>query len=70
MSDITRGSGRRNAKLAALPIGVAGRAVGGLGKRIAGKSKDEFVAIMDGLDLPKPRLIDVAVPANLVGGSL
>ncbi len=41
MSDITRGSGRRNAKLAALPIGVAGRAVGGLGKRIAGKSKDE-----------------------------
>ncbi|MFT3900716.1 MAG: AarF/UbiB family protein [Gordonia sp. (in: high G+C Gram-positive bacteria)] len=41
MSDITRGAGRRNAKLAALPIGVAGRAVGGLGKRIAGKSKDE-----------------------------
>ncbi|NNG97567.1 ABC1 kinase family protein [Gordonia araii] len=41
MSEITRGSGRRNAKLAALPIGVAGRAVGGLGKRIAGKSKDE-----------------------------
>ncbi|GAB10029.1 hypothetical protein GOARA_050_00920 [Gordonia araii NBRC 100433] len=27
--------------MAALPIGVAGRAVGGLGKRIAGKSKDE-----------------------------
>ncbi len=41
MSEITRGSGRRNAKLAALPLGVAGRAVGGLGKRIAGKSKDE-----------------------------
>ncbi|GED98924.1 ABC1 kinase family protein [Gordonia crocea] len=41
MSEITRGASRRNAKLAALPIGVAGRAVGGLGKRIAGKSKDE-----------------------------
>ena len=40
MSEITRGSGRRNAKLAALPIGMAGRAAAGLGKRIAGKDKD------------------------------
>ena len=41
-----------------------------LNPRLAGKNKDEFVAIMNGLDLPKPRLIDIAVPANLVGGSL
>ncbi|MEM7675926.1 MAG: MBL fold metallo-hydrolase [Myxococcota bacterium] len=30
----------------------------------AGKSEAEFVAIMNGLDLPKPKLIDQAVPAN------
>ncbi len=41
-----------------------------LNPRLAGKNKDEFVAIMNGLVLPKPRLIDIAVPANLVGGSL
>lgn len=29
-----------------------------------GKTEDEFVAIMDALALPRPRLIDVAVPAN------
>jgi predicted unusual protein kinase regulating ubiquinone biosynthesis (AarF/ABC1/UbiB family) len=44
MSEITRGQGRRNAKLAALPLGMAGRAVGGLGKRMTGKSKDEVNA--------------------------
>ncbi|MFT3714378.1 MAG: AarF/UbiB family protein [Gordonia sp. (in: high G+C Gram-positive bacteria)] len=44
MSEITRGQGRRNAKLAALPLGVAGRAVGGLGKRLAGASKEEVSA--------------------------
>jgi glyoxylase-like metal-dependent hydrolase (beta-lactamase superfamily II) len=32
--------------------------------RLAGKSRDEFIALMSALDLPKPRLIDVAVPAN------
>jgi glyoxylase-like metal-dependent hydrolase (beta-lactamase superfamily II) len=32
--------------------------------RLAGKSRDEFIALMNGLNLPKPRLIDVAVPAN------
>lgn len=42
MSDeITRGQGRRNVKLASLPIGIAGRAAAGLGKRMTGKSKDE-----------------------------
>jgi sulfur dioxygenase len=30
----------------------------------ANRSGDEFVALMAQLDLPKPRLIDVAVPAN------
>lgn len=41
MSDITRGQGRRNAKLASLPIGMAGRAAAGLGKRMVGRDKDE-----------------------------
>jgi sulfur dioxygenase len=36
--------------------------------RIAGKSEAEFVAIMDSLQLPKPRRIDEAVPANLSSG--
>jgi glyoxylase-like metal-dependent hydrolase (beta-lactamase superfamily II) len=33
-----------------------------------GKSLEEFVEIMDNLDLPRPRHIDVALPANLAGG--
>ncbi|GAC66594.1 ABC1 kinase family protein [Gordonia soli] len=41
MADITRGQGRRNAKLASLPIGMAGRAAAGLGKRMVGKDRDE-----------------------------
>jgi glyoxylase-like metal-dependent hydrolase (beta-lactamase superfamily II)/rhodanese-related sulfurtransferase len=36
--------------------------------RIAGKSLSEFVAIMDSLNLPRPRRIDEAVPANLRSG--
>jgi len=36
--------------------------------RVAGKSQAEFVAIMDGLNLPKPKRIDEAVPANLTSG--
>ena len=32
--------------------------------RLTGKSRDEFIAIMSGLNLPMPRLIDQAVPAN------
>jgi len=32
--------------------------------RLAGKSREEFIAIMTGLNLPKPRLIDQAIPAN------
>lgn len=33
-----------------------------------GKSRQEFIAIMNGLDLPYPRHIDAAVPANLACG--
>ena len=36
--------------------------------RVAGKSEAEFVALMEALDLPKPRRIDEAVPANLSSG--
>jgi sulfur dioxygenase len=32
--------------------------------RLANKSKSEFVELMKNLDLPKPRLLDIAVPAN------
>lgn len=32
--------------------------------RLAGKSKAEFIEIMKNLNLPKPKLIDMAVPAN------
>ena len=32
--------------------------------RLAGRSRDEFVALMAALNLPIPKLIDVAVPAN------
>ncbi len=42
MTDITEGRGRRNAKLAALPLGMAGRAAAGFGKRLAGGDKDEI----------------------------
>lgn len=36
--------------------------------RLAGKSREEFIALMNALDLPKPRLIDLAVPANRLCG--
>jgi glyoxylase-like metal-dependent hydrolase (beta-lactamase superfamily II) len=32
--------------------------------RLANRSRDDFVDLMARLDLPKPKLIDVAVPAN------
>ena len=37
--------------------------------RLAGKSREEFVQIMNALDLPEPRQIRTAVPANLEGGT-
>ncbi|MEX2353582.1 MAG: MBL fold metallo-hydrolase, partial [Gammaproteobacteria bacterium] len=36
--------------------------------RIAGKTEAEYVAIMKNLNLPDPKLMDVAVPANLACG--
>lgn len=35
-----------------------------LNPRLAGKSREEFITMMNNLDLPKPKLIDIAVPAN------
>ncbi|MBM4208385.1 MAG: MBL fold metallo-hydrolase [Gammaproteobacteria bacterium] len=32
--------------------------------RVAGKTREQFIEIMNNLNLPKPRLIDEAVPAN------
>ena len=39
-----------------------------LNARLAGKTKEEFVAIMHNLKLAYPKKIDVALPANLVDG--
>lgn len=36
--------------------------------RVAGKTLPEFVAAMNALELPRPRRIDEAVPANLTSG--
>jgi glyoxylase-like metal-dependent hydrolase (beta-lactamase superfamily II)/rhodanese-related sulfurtransferase len=36
--------------------------------RLAGKTREQFVEIMHNLNLPKPRLIDEAVPANRLCG--
>src|ERR1700754_1742550 len=48
VTDIKRGRAARNVKLASLPVGMAGRAALGLGKRLTGKSKDEVNAeLMD-----------------------
>ena len=32
--------------------------------RLAGRTREDFVALMAALDLPRPKLMDVAVPAN------
>ncbi len=36
--------------------------------RLAGKTKDEFIDIMDNLNLPNPKQMDIAVPANKLCG--
>lgn len=38
--------------------------------RLAGKTEAEYVEIMNKLNLPNPRMMDVAVPANLACGQL
>lgn len=32
--------------------------------RLRGKSREEYIALMNNLNLPKPKMMDVAVPAN------
>jgi predicted unusual protein kinase regulating ubiquinone biosynthesis (AarF/ABC1/UbiB family) len=44
VSDIPRRTAARTAKLASLPLGVAGRAVGGWGRRLVGGDGDEISA--------------------------
>ncbi|ADG79635.1 ABC-1 domain protein OS=Tsukamurella paurometabola (strain ATCC 8368 / DSM / CCUG 35730 / CIP 100753 / JCM 10117 / KCTC 9821 / NBRC 16120 / NCIMB 702349/ NCTC 13040) OX=521096 GN=Tpau_3042 PE=4 SV=1 [Tsukamurella paurometabola] len=44
MSEITRGGAKRTAKLAGLPLGMAGRTAVGWGKRLAGADKDDVNA--------------------------
>src|SRR5271156_2838583 len=44
VSEIKRGGASRNAKLAGLSVGIAGRTALGFGKRLAGKSQDEVNA--------------------------
>ncbi len=36
--------------------------------RLAGKSRDDYIAIMNNLNLPNPKMMDIAVPANLACG--
>ncbi|MCI0654402.1 MAG: MBL fold metallo-hydrolase [Methylococcaceae bacterium] len=36
--------------------------------RLAGKTREQFIEIMQNLDLPKPKFIDVAVPSNRLCG--
>ncbi|GAB2661007.1 AarF/ABC1/UbiB kinase family protein [Saccharopolyspora gloriosae] len=44
MTDIPRRAAHRTAKLASLPLGVAGRVAAGWGKRLSGRSADEINA--------------------------
>ncbi|WP_022976907.1 MBL fold metallo-hydrolase [Nevskia ramosa] len=37
--------------------------------RLAGKTEGEYVVIMNGLNLPNPKMMDIAVPANLACGN-
>lgn len=36
--------------------------------RLAGRSREEYIDIMAGLNLPDPKMMDIAVPANLACG--
>lgn len=66
MSEIKRGRAARNAKLASLPVGMAGRAALGFGKRLTGKSKDEVNAEL--LDKAAQQLFTVL--GELKGGAM
>ncbi|MGI9123525.1 MAG: macrolide-binding ATPase MABP-1 [Mycobacterium sp.] len=64
--DIKRGSARRNAKLASIPVGIAGRAALGAAKRLTGKSKDEVNAEL--MDKAAQQLFSVL--GELKGGAM
>ncbi|WP_169619161.1 ABC1 kinase family protein [Mycolicibacterium peregrinum] len=66
VTDIKRGSAARNAKLAGLAGGMAGRAALGFGKRLTGKSKDEVTAEL--MDKAAQQLF--AVLGELKGGAM
>ena len=66
VSDIKRGRAARNAKLASLPVGMAGRAAMGFGKRLTGKSKDEVNAEL--MDKAAQQLFTVL--GDLKGGAM
>ena len=36
--------------------------------RLAGLSREAFIEVMGGLNLPKPKKLDIAVPANRACG--
>ena len=59
VTDIPRRAVSRTARLASLPLGVAGRATLGLGKRLGGRSADEVTAwcASNGLTACTPQLI-------------
>lgn len=38
--------------------------------RLAGKSREEYIEIMNNLNLPDPKQMDIAVPANLACGQI
>ncbi len=46
VADIPRRSSSRTAKLASIPLGIAGRAAVGFGRRLAGGDRDEIDAEM------------------------
>ena len=66
VSDIKRGRAARNAKLASLPVGMAGRAAMGFGKRLTGRSKDEVNAEL--MDKAAQQLFTVL--GDLKGGAM
>jgi predicted unusual protein kinase regulating ubiquinone biosynthesis (AarF/ABC1/UbiB family) len=66
VSDIPRRTASRTAKLASLPLGVAGRAAAGWGRRIAGGDRDEISAQM----MAKSAEQLFAVLGELKGGAM
>jgi predicted unusual protein kinase regulating ubiquinone biosynthesis (AarF/ABC1/UbiB family) len=66
VTDIPRRTAARTAKLAGLPLGVAGRAVGGWGRRLAGGDREEISAQL----MAKSAEQVFAVLGELKGGAM